>query len=235
MAFKKLSAPTLKALFVQELETMILSGELPIGSKLPPERELAKTMQISRSVVNAGIVEMADKGFLEINPRQGTTVADYHMNGKLDTLVSIMKYHGGRLPRAEIRSILELRRTLVNFALELAVPRLTEEQLSRLKGQFELFLTADSPKDEAEIIFEFDHLLGAFSGNTLLPLIFYSFKDLIMTLWERFFRLYGSDAMIRRTEELLRCIETKDTPGAIHIINDSIESTISGSTSIYDG
>jgi DNA-binding FadR family transcriptional regulator len=46
MAFKKLNAPTLKELFIQELETMILSGELPIGSKLPPEREMAQTMQI---------------------------------------------------------------------------------------------------------------------------------------------------------------------------------------------
>ena len=38
--FKKLTAPTLKELFVQELESMILSGELKIGQKLPPEREL---------------------------------------------------------------------------------------------------------------------------------------------------------------------------------------------------
>ena len=88
--FKKLTAPTLKELFVQELEALILSGELAIGQKLPSERDLAQKMQISRSVVNDGLAEMARRGFLEISPRQGTVVADFHRNGTLDILVSIM-------------------------------------------------------------------------------------------------------------------------------------------------
>ena len=38
MEFTKLSSPSLKDLFVQQLQGMILSGELPIGAQLPPER-----------------------------------------------------------------------------------------------------------------------------------------------------------------------------------------------------
>ncbi len=234
MAFQKLNAPTLKELFIKELETMILSGELSIGSKLPSERELAQTMQISRSVVNAGIVEMADKGFLEINPRKGTFVADYHTNGKIDILISIMKYNGGQLPKAEIRSILELRRVLVNFALELAVPRLTKELFLELKRQCDRFKTASGPKEAAEVIFDFEHKLSGFSGNTLLPLIFSSFKVINMTLFERYFRLHGIDIMLLRTEELLRHVESRDLTGSIQVINESIDATISGSTAIYN-
>lgn len=70
MEFSKLSAPTLKELFVEQLENLILSGKLSIGEKLPSERELADSMQVSRSVVNAGLAEIADKGFLEIVPRE---------------------------------------------------------------------------------------------------------------------------------------------------------------------
>ena len=90
MEFSKLSAPTLKELFVEQLENLILSGKLSIGEKLPSERELADSMQVSRSVVNAGLAEIADKGFLEIVPRSGTYVADYRKKGTLDTLISIM-------------------------------------------------------------------------------------------------------------------------------------------------
>ena len=61
MLFKKLSAPSLKELFVAELEGMILSGKLEIGAKLPPERELAESMQVSRAVVNSGLDEMEKK------------------------------------------------------------------------------------------------------------------------------------------------------------------------------
>lgn len=58
MEFSRLSAPSLKELFVTQLEHMILSGKLTIGEKLPPERQLAEVMQVSRAVVNGGISEL---------------------------------------------------------------------------------------------------------------------------------------------------------------------------------
>ena len=36
MEFTKLSSPSLKDLFVQQLQGMILSGALPVGTQLPP-------------------------------------------------------------------------------------------------------------------------------------------------------------------------------------------------------
>ena len=36
MPFEKLNSPSLKQLFVHQLQGMILSGELPMGSQLPP-------------------------------------------------------------------------------------------------------------------------------------------------------------------------------------------------------
>ena len=61
MEFAKLSAPSLKDLFVQQLQGMILSDELPMGTQLPPERELAQQMQVSRAVVNGGLAELAQQ------------------------------------------------------------------------------------------------------------------------------------------------------------------------------
>lgn len=102
MEFSKLSAPSLKDLFVQQLQGMILSGELPMGAQLPPERELARQMQVSRAVVNGGLAELAKQGFLEVRPRQGTCVADYRRKGNLGTLIAIMEYQGGVLGKDEI-------------------------------------------------------------------------------------------------------------------------------------
>ena len=109
MKFERLSAPTLKSLFVSQLQDKILSGEIPIGTALPSERELAAQMQVSRAVVNSGLAELAEEGFLEIQPRKGTFVSDYRRNGNISTLIALMEYHGGRLGRQEIRSILEIR------------------------------------------------------------------------------------------------------------------------------
>ncbi len=233
MEFSKLSAPTLKELFIEQLENMILSGKLVIGEKLPSERELAESMHISRSVVNAGMSEIADKGFLEIVPRSGTYVADYRKKGKLDTLVSIMKFNGGTLPDSDILSILQIRKVLTALALELAIPRITDEEIKQLfKCSSHLDKTNDSVK-AAEIVFEFDHLLCGFSGNTLLPLIFYSFRAPNTTLFERYFRLHGFEAMRKRTDALCGAIRARDLDSSKEIISRSIEETISGATTIF--
>lgn len=40
MEFTKLSSPSLKDLFVQQLQGMILSGALPVGAQLPRSASL---------------------------------------------------------------------------------------------------------------------------------------------------------------------------------------------------
>ena len=55
MEFEKLVSPSLKDLFINHIEAMILSGELQVGQQLPPERQLAQSMGVSRAVVNSGI------------------------------------------------------------------------------------------------------------------------------------------------------------------------------------
>ena len=129
MEFKKISSPTLRELFVQQLEDLILSGKLKIGEKLPTERQLAESMQVSRSVVNNGLSDLEKKGFLVVKPRSGTYVEDYRKNGTLDTLISIMKFNGGRLRNDEVKSILEVRIALDTLAARLCVPNITEEEV----------------------------------------------------------------------------------------------------------
>lgn len=63
MEFEKLISPSLKELFISNIEAKILSGELPVGQQLPPERQLAQSMGVSRAVVNSGIVELENRGF----------------------------------------------------------------------------------------------------------------------------------------------------------------------------
>jgi len=48
MEFEKLVSPSLKDLFITHVEAMILSGELPVGQQLPPERQLAQSMGVRR-------------------------------------------------------------------------------------------------------------------------------------------------------------------------------------------
>lgn len=233
MEFPKLSSPTLKELFVKELENMILSGKLAIGYKLPCERDLAKNMQVSRAVVNAGLVEMAKKGFIEIRPRVGAFVADYRRKGTVDTLLSIMNYNGGVLRKPEIKSLLEIRLVLETLAIEEAVKRVNADELATLGALSAKFGDTTDPAESARMIFEFHHELCVVSGNTLLPLIFYSFREPVLGLWERYFRLHGVASLHRSTMELYRCLVARNARGAVAALSVSLKKTIEGGASIY--
>lgn len=233
MEFKKLSSPSLKELFISELETMILSGKLSIGEKLPSERVLAESMQVSRAVVNAGISELARKGFLMIKPRIGTFVADYRRDGTMDTLISIMNYNGGILRDAEIRSILELRIAFDTLAVKLCIPKITHDEIAILKEYVNQMGQTDSPEEAAELAFCFQHELAVLSGNIIMPLIFTSFKVPIITLWKRFCRLYGLESLYENTAVLCDYIEQRDTKKAINWLTSTINDTINGNRQIY--
>lgn len=233
MEFSKLNAPSLKELFIQELETMILSGRLMVGEKLPPERELAESMQVSRAVVNSGIAELARKGFLIIKPRVGTFVADYRRDGTMDTLMSIMNYNGGILREAEVRSILELRIALDSLAIQLWLPEAKDEEIHLLRSYVEALKTAKTTSEAAEFAFRFQHELAFLSGNTLIPLIFTSFKVPVISLWERFCRMYGIEQLYSNSDTLCNYFEARDVDKATEWISSFLNESIDGKYTIY--
>lgn len=233
MEFQKLTAPSLRELFVEQLEHMILSGKLQIGEKLPPERQLAEAMQVSRGVVNSGLSELEEKGFLEIHPRSGTYVADYRKKGTINTLISIINYHDGKINDDVVRSILEIRIALDTLAIQLCIHELTDEDLASLRNHVENIRTASSNHGAAEAAFAFQHEFALLSGNSLIPLIFQSFRPIVFSMWERFCSLHGIGALYENNMELWNRLNARDLNGSIEWIEYSIGQTIHGNREIY--
>lgn len=233
MEFEKLISPSLKELFISNIEAKILSGELPVGQQLPPERQLAQSMGVSRAVVNSGIVELENRGFLDVRPRVGTFVADYRRAGTMETLKSIMTYNRGRLRNEEIRSILEVQDALDKLAVADIIPHVTELDNMLLLEKVEAIRQARDNRQAAEAAFAFQHELAMLSGNTLLPLIFRSFYSSVLVLWERFCALHGIDTLYQTSCRLCGHIRDKDIPGAVAWIDYCTRETVSGSRCIY--
>lgn len=233
MEFKKISSPSLRELFVEQLQHMILSGKLKIGEKLPPERQLAEMMQVSRAVVNGGITDLEKMGFLVVKPRSGTYVADYRRKGTINTLLSIMKYNGGRIRNEEIRSIFEVRIALDTLAARLCIDRITDEEVELLLDKVNEIRDASKVSIAIQAAFEFQHEFALMSGNTLIPLIFQSFKAPIFTMWERFCDLYGVQALYESNYTMWSYIRDRDTDGAVAWIETSMGNCIDGDWQIY--
>lgn len=233
MEFQKISSPSLRELFVEQLQHMILSDKLKIGEKLPPERQLAEKMQVSRAVVNGGISDLERMGFLIVKPRSGTYIADYRRKGTLETLTAIMKYNGGRIRNDEIRSIFEVRIALDTLAAQLCVEHISDEDVEVLFEKVEHIRTAENISEATKAAFEFQHEFALMSGNTLIPLIFQSFKAPVFTMWERFCNLYGIQTLYESNYKTWTYIRDRDTKGTIEWIQHSMGECISGNWEIY--
>lgn len=58
----------------RHLEQVIVTGELPPGARVPPEREIAGRLGVSRSSVREAMHELTLKGLVERKPGRGTIV-----------------------------------------------------------------------------------------------------------------------------------------------------------------
>lgn len=232
MEFQKISSPSLKELFVEQLEDMILSGKLKIGERLPPERQLAEQMQVSRAVVNGGLSQLEKCGFITVKPRSGTFVADYRKNGNIDTLVAIMKYRGGKIRNEEIRSILEVRLALDTLITKQTIETATNETIAKLSHQVAK-MKDGSISETVEAAYAFQHEIALASNNTLVPLIFQSFRSTIIAMWERFCTIYGTEVLYSNNKKLLEYIKNRDTDGALKWLEHSINECLDGSMQIY--
>ena len=233
MEFQKISSPSLRELFVEQVQHMILSGKLKIGEKLPPERQLAQEMQVSRAVVNGGITDLERMGFLVVKPRSGTYVADYRRKGTIETLLSIMKYNGGSLRNEEIRSIFEVRIALDTLVVRLCLSAIRDEEIEILYKKVCEIKEADKMSEAIQAAFEFQHEFALMSGNTLVPLIVQSFKTPIFAMWERYCTLYGVEALYNSNYKMWTYIRDRDGEGAVEWIESSMKNCIEGDQQIY--
>lgn len=226
MGFNEIVAPTIKELFVRELEDMIISGELAAGERLPSERELAERMKISKTAVHGGVVDMVRMGFLEVAPRKGVFVGDYAANGTLEALTAIMQHDGGRMDSRNIRSLMEMR-----YAIEsVAIARMIEngdpaavKRLRALNDEAQRIVDGGPPIDYralAELYFRFHHHICVASGNTIAPLIFNAFKTPSVTFWTNSSRALGPEESVRRLNLFTCYIEAGDTAGALRHLRD---------------
>ena len=223
MGFTKIETLSLTDLFVQQIQNMILSGELEVGERLPPARELSLRMGVSRPVISAGLVELEKLGFVEIRPRQGVYVSDYRRRGTVETLVAIMRYNGGALRRGEVKALLEVREALELLCLRLVLDTCGDEELETLAPLLEAVREARNHEDAAEKVFLFHHELAVLSGNVLLPLLYYSFKPQSEYLWGLYCKRAGIEALYRIKLALYSALLNRDYPETERLTREVLE------------
>lgn len=223
-----LHAPSLKEACVARLEALILSGEFQIGERLPPERELAGRLGISRPVLHEALVDLAAKGLVRVVPRHSVTVNDFRTHGSVAILSSLLAYQQGRLDSTMARSLMDMRILLETETARLAARYYTAEQLARLRELLAQEEATDS-RDAAsltELDFSFHLQVALASGNLVYPLIINSFKAVYTNLTHLFFEKYCGTPVIaevlRFHGRLVQAIAARDTGEAGMVMGETL-------------
>ena len=131
---------------IEYVETRILAGKLTAGDRLPAERELAQTLNVSRTAVREGIRLLEVIGIVESRRGSGNYIAQ-RVDQTLEQVLTMM-YALDDMRYDEIR---EFRYAVERQALVLAVRNADAGGKRALQRHLDGLLHAETEEEQADV------------------------------------------------------------------------------------
>lgn len=149
---------------IEKLRSMIVSGQLRPGDRLPREADLATTLGLSRNSLREAVRALSLVRILDVRQGDGTYVSSLAADSLLEALNFIVEFHHD----ASVLELLEVRRILEPAASARAAVVISEpstEQLAEILGR----ANAESPvEDLVKADVEFHRAIANAAGNSVL-------------------------------------------------------------------
>ena len=158
----------------QQLLAAILAGTFAIGNSLPPERELALSLGITRPTLREALQRLARDGWIQIHQGKSTIVRDYWKEGNLIMLNALSRQPEVITP-SFITSLLEVRAALAPVYTRFAISRHPGQLIGILEDFIHL---PDEAEAYAKADQELHHQLTVLSENPIFTLIYNGFRQL---------------------------------------------------------
>jgi GntR family transcriptional regulator, transcriptional repressor for pyruvate dehydrogenase complex len=220
MPLTSLRRSPLVELAVSQLRDQVLSGQWPVGGRLPAETELAQQLEVGRSTVREAIRALVHAGLLETRQGSGTYVRSITPGADWEP----------RLRRAAVLEAYEVRQALEVQAARLAASRRTEADIAALGECLAQRTEARARGRDAAFVetdLAFHRCVVAAAHNALLTEMFDSFatvlrEALIVVVTDSGLAATGADPAHARLAE---AIEAGDAEAAEHATHDHLDPT----------
>jgi GntR family transcriptional repressor for pyruvate dehydrogenase complex len=175
LGLKPIKQNTVTEQVAQQLLALLSKGVLKPGDRLPPERQLAKEMNVGRTTIREALKLLTINGLLETRRGDGTYVRqDY-----IDTITQQLDW-SMMLDSHQVDLVLEVRIPLEIQVASLAAERATAQDLKQIEDLLEpvtLLPSGESSQPEADL--QFHLAVVAASHNQLLYRLMYSMIHLL--------------------------------------------------------
>jgi GntR family transcriptional regulator, transcriptional repressor for pyruvate dehydrogenase complex len=123
---RPVSRPRLYEQVAQQILAWVRDTDLKAGDRLPPERDLAARLGVSRATVSQALVAMEVVGIVHVRHGDGAVLVDSSGSSRL---VDALRRHAQQLP-----DIIDAREALESKLAALAAVRRTDEDLARIEA-----------------------------------------------------------------------------------------------------
>ncbi len=206
------------------LRDMIHSGELRAGDRLPPERDLAKILGVSRPTLRAGIRSLSTVGILQSKQGAGTFVAERGESPTLDSspLRMLSALHGFTSDE-----MFEARLALEMSIAGLAARRANSEHMTRLAEEIAgMYASLNNPEQYLIHDMRFHQTIAAASDNRILT----SLMNMVATILfdsrsKTVHRALDLKQSAEQHHDIYRAIREKDPEAAEQAMHDHLTET----------
>jgi len=145
MPFRPVSPEKLSTAVVRQVEELILRGILKPGKRLPPERDLAERLGVSRPSLRDAIAQLQEAGLLSAKPGAGVFVADVLGSAFSPALMSLFARHD-----EAAMDYLSFRRDMEGLAAERAARLGSDTDLAVVSAVFTKMVAAHESRNAEE-------------------------------------------------------------------------------------
>ncbi len=145
MPFHKVTPEKLSYAVIRQIEKLILCGVLRPAERLPPERDLAERLGVSRPSLREAVSALQEKGLLTARPGAGVFVADVLGNAFSPALVQLLSDHD-----EAVFDYISFRRDLEGLAAERTARLASQTDLDVIQSIFDKMETAHIREDAEE-------------------------------------------------------------------------------------
>ncbi|MEI8205826.1 MAG: FadR/GntR family transcriptional regulator [Kiritimatiellales bacterium] len=203
MSFKPIENRSLHIQVFNIIKDRIVSGQMKRDEQLPPEAQLCKEFQISRTIIREAIKSLQSIGLLAVSPgKKGTTVSIPDVK-----LAQELIYIHLKMKDTSLKELFDVRLTLESSIARLAAVNRTEENLAALHNCMELMNKCRSLDQATELDFTFHDLIVEASQNSVLKIYNMPLLALQRDLRKQTIKRKGLETTAQYHQEILKSIE----------------------------
>lgn len=165
-------------LVVQRIKDLLEGGELKAGSRLPPERELADMLHISRPSLRTALKALSVMGIIRAKPGAGTYIAD-----SLPEVFTEPMHFMTLINHTSDEELFEARRIIESGLAELAAERASEDDIKALNAEIEgMRANTDDPEIYLKHDIRFHQAMARAANNKLMSGVMDTLAQLLFHL-----------------------------------------------------